>query len=141
MSRFAANHPERAKTAGVSTINPRYPCPRSHAAHRARHHPGRHDHLIGTSSNLLIAGIAGDHGVQMGMLSFAPVALPVAVIGAVVILLTARTLRGKTPTAPASMNWRVELTVGDNALIRGRAASRVGLDSARGYRLVSITRR
>ena len=32
--------------------------------------------LIGTSSNLVIAGIASQRGVEMAMLSFAPVALP-----------------------------------------------------------------
>ena len=45
--------------------------------------------VIGTSSNLLIAGIAGDNNVTMTMLSFAPVALPVALVGALVIYLTA----------------------------------------------------
>jgi len=57
--------------------------------------------LIGTSSNLVIAGIAGEHGVDMGMLSFAAVALPVALVGAVVIYLTSpRALRGAADTAP-----------------------------------------
>jgi hypothetical protein len=37
--------------------------------------------LIGTSSNLLIAGIASDDGVHVSMLSFAPVALPVCLVG------------------------------------------------------------
>ena len=41
--------------------------------------------LIGTSSNLLIAGIAGTDGVEVSMLSFAPVALPVALVGWAVI--------------------------------------------------------
>jgi Na+/H+ antiporter NhaD/arsenite permease-like protein len=41
--------------------------------------------LIGTSSNLVIAGLAGQRGVDMGMLSFAAVALPVALVGAVVV--------------------------------------------------------
>jgi len=45
--------------------------------------------MIGTSSNLLIAGIAAPAGIDMRMLSYAPVALPVAVIGAVVVYLTA----------------------------------------------------
>ena len=40
--------------------------------------------LIGTSSNLIIAGIAREHGVDMGMLSFAAVALPVALMGTMV---------------------------------------------------------
>jgi len=41
--------------------------------------------LIGTRSNVVIAGIAGERGVDMTMLSFAAVALPVALAGAVVV--------------------------------------------------------
>ena len=52
--------------------------------------------LIGSSSNLLIAGIAHEQGVNMGMLSFAAVCLPAALVGAVVIYLwTPRALRGE----------------------------------------------
>ena len=54
--------------------------------------------LIGTSSNLLIAGIAGSSGVRIDMFSFAPVALPVAVVGAVVIYFLAPRLL-KAPLA------------------------------------------
>ena len=36
--------------------------------------------LIGSSSNLLIAGIAHEKGVDMGMLSFAAVCLPAALV-------------------------------------------------------------
>jgi Na+/H+ antiporter NhaD/arsenite permease-like protein len=39
--------------------------------------------LIGTSPNRVIAGIAGERGVDMGMFSFAAVALPVAGIAAI----------------------------------------------------------
>src|SRR5262245_56973200 len=45
--------------------------------------------LIGTSSNLLIAGIAGSAGVTMSMFSFAPIAIPIALVGWLVIYLTA----------------------------------------------------
>lgn len=37
--------------------------------------------LVGTSSNLLIAGIASGSGVEVGMFSFAIIALPVAIVG------------------------------------------------------------
>ena len=51
--------------------------------------------LIGTSSNLLIAGIAKDSGVSMTMLSFAPVALPVALVGIALLYFAGpRMLRG-----------------------------------------------
>ena len=55
--------------------------------------------LIGTSSNLLIAGIASDDDVHVSMLSFAPVALPVCLVGWVLLLLAApRMLRGEAAT-------------------------------------------
>ncbi len=50
--------------------------------------------LIGTSSNLLIAGIASADGVRVSMLSFAPVALPVCLVGWVLLLLAARACCG-----------------------------------------------
>jgi Na+/H+ antiporter NhaD/arsenite permease-like protein len=57
--------------------------------------------LIGTSSNLIIAGIARERGVDMGMLSFAAVALPVALVGAVVIyLMGPRQLEGAVTPPP-----------------------------------------
>ena len=37
--------------------------------------------LIGTSSNLLIAGLAAPQGVELTMFSFVPIAVPVALVG------------------------------------------------------------
>jgi Na+/H+ antiporter NhaD/arsenite permease-like protein len=77
--------------------------------------------LIGTSSNLVIAGIAGQAGVQMGMLSFAPVALPVALVGWLVIYLAAPLmLRGESSAETALMEWRVEIPITPSALARNR---------------------
>ena len=57
--------------------------------------------LIGTSSNLVIAGLARERGVEMSMLSFAAVALPVAIVGSLVIYLTApRALRVRPSPPP-----------------------------------------
>src|SRR5215470_7554063 len=68
--------------------------------------------LIGTSSNLVIAGIASQAGVQMGMLSFAAVALPVALVGWLVTYLAApRALRGPVAAPARSKDWRVEIPV------------------------------
>ena len=97
--------------------------------------------VIGTSSNLLIAGIAADRGVDMGMLSFAPVALPVALIGfGVIYLIAPRMLKGEDTTAAESLDWRVEIPVGERAVARGRTADRLGLATARDYRLASVKR-
>ena len=97
--------------------------------------------LIGTSSNLLIGGIAATNGVQMGMLSFAAVALPVAVIGGLVIFfLGPRMLRAPLDTSASSLSWRVELKVGRSAIGAGRTAARLQLATSREYELVGIRR-
>lgn len=97
--------------------------------------------LIGTSSNLLIAGIAGDRGVEMGMLSFAPVALPVALVGiALLAFVGPRMLRGSGLTKAERREWRVELSVGEQALAKGQTADQLGLTTARDYRLMALRR-
>ncbi len=97
--------------------------------------------LIGTSSNLLISGIAKDSGVEMGMLSFAPIALPVAIIGAVVIAVTApRMLRKSRAVDSPTLDWRVELPIREHALSIGRTAAQLGLAVAHDYRLVGVRR-
>jgi len=97
--------------------------------------------LIGTSSNLLIAGIAGNRGIDMGMLSFAPVALPVALVGFVVIYLVApRVFKGTQTSEAEPLDWRMEIPIGERAVARGRTADRLGLAAARDYRLVTLKR-
>ncbi|MBE2318795.1 SLC13 family permease [Solirubrobacter sp. CPCC 204708] len=97
--------------------------------------------LIGTSSNLVIAGIAGERGVDMGMLSFAAVALPVALVGAVVTYLTGRrALRGAVDTAARSQDWRVEIRVNTPARAEHRRATTLGIDRTQEYELVGIER-
>ena len=97
--------------------------------------------LIGTSSNLLIAGIASGRGIDMGMLSFAPVALPVALAGMVVIYFTApRMLAGSQAAETTPLDWRVEIPIGEHAVARGRTADRLGLAVARDYRLSAVKR-
>jgi di/tricarboxylate transporter len=98
--------------------------------------------LIGTSSNLVIAGIAGPSGVQLSMLSFAPVALPVALIGWVIIYLTApRMLRGELSARTPTMEWRVEIPITSPALIESQRASRMGIATTREYELTGVQRR
>jgi di/tricarboxylate transporter len=97
--------------------------------------------LIGTSSNLIIAGIARERGVDMGMLSFAAVALPVALVGAVVIyVMSPRKLQGAVDTATASMDWRVEIPVTAPAPAQDRRAATLGIYQTREYRLAGIQR-
>jgi len=88
--------------------------------------------LIGTSSNLLIAGIAAESDVEVGMLSFAAVALPVAIVGAIVIYLTAPwLLRGEPSNSTARMRWRVEIPVSSRANAQGRTAADLGVASTK----------
>src|SRR6185312_16207551 len=97
--------------------------------------------LIGTSSNLLIGGIAATDGVHMGMLSFAAVALPVAVVGGLVVFfLGPRMLRAPSAEAGSSLSWRVELKVGRSAVGVGRTAARLQLAKSREYELAAIRR-
>ncbi len=97
--------------------------------------------LIGTSSNLLIAGIAGTDGVEVSMLSFAPVALPVALVGWAVIYVTApRVLGGATTTEKPPKLWRVEIPVAASANALGRRAGDLGVERTQDYRLVGIER-
>jgi di/tricarboxylate transporter len=97
--------------------------------------------LIGTSSNLLIAGIAADSDVEVGMLSFAAVALPVFVVGVIVIYLTApRLLRGEPAATSTRMRWRVEIPVSSRANAQGRVAADLGIATTQQFELQSVER-
>jgi len=97
--------------------------------------------LIGTSSNLLIAGIAAESDVEVGMLSFAPVALPVAIVGAIVIYLTAPwLLRGQPTDTTVRMRWRVEIPVSSRANAQGRIAADLGVATTQQFELQSVER-
>src|SRR5215831_10454570 len=97
--------------------------------------------LIGTSSNLVIAGIASQGGVQMGMLSFAPVALPVALVGWLATYLAAPLmLRGQGYAEATLKEWRVEIPIAPSALARNRLASELGIAETQEYVLRGIQR-
>jgi di/tricarboxylate transporter len=98
--------------------------------------------LIGTSSNLLIAGIAGSAGVHVEMLSFAAVALPVALVGWLVIYVTGPLiLHGSaTPPEEVAKSWRVEIPISSRALADGRRALALGLTRTQVFELEAIRR-
>ncbi len=98
--------------------------------------------LIGTSSNLLIAGIAGSAGVHVDMLSFAAVALPVALVGWLVIYVTGPLiLHGSaTPPEEVAKSWRVEIPISSRALADGRRAPAFGLARTQVFELEAIRR-
>jgi di/tricarboxylate transporter len=97
--------------------------------------------LIGTSSNLVIAGIAGERGVDMSMFSFAAVALPVALVGAIVIsIMSPRVLRGATEPETTTKDWRVEIPVSSPAAVENRRAATLGIYMTQEYELIGIQR-
>jgi di/tricarboxylate transporter len=97
--------------------------------------------LIGTSSNLLIAGIAKTYGVNLSMFSFVPVAVPVALAGWAVLLLTAPLLVRERPQAPEiDLNWRAEIPLSATANSIGRTAGELGIEHTPEFNLVQIRR-
>jgi di/tricarboxylate transporter len=97
--------------------------------------------LIGTSSNLLIAGIASDADVKVSMVSFAPVALPVCLVGWVLLrLVSGRMLSGEAPVVSAVRHWRVEVPVAAGAISMGRRPADIGIERTQEYVLDGIVR-
>lgn len=97
--------------------------------------------LIGTSSNLLIAGLAAPEGVELSMFSFVPVAVPVALAGWIVLLVTApRMLRGAPAATTPDMAWHAELPITARANIIGRSATELGIAVTREFELLEIRR-
>ena len=97
--------------------------------------------LIGTSSNLLIAGLAAPHGVGISMFSFVPIAVPVAVVGWLVLYVAApRMLRGQPRSDQRELSWRAEIPVSSQANAIGRTAAELGVRAATDFELVDIQR-
>lgn len=97
--------------------------------------------LIGTSSNLLIAALAAPSGVALSMFSFVPVAVPVAIVGWLVLLLTAPVmLRGTSAEADRELSWRAEIPISASANAIGRTAAELGVHTTLEYELLEIRR-
>ena len=97
--------------------------------------------LIGTSSNLLIAGLAAPAGVELTMFSWVPIAVPVALIGWIVLLVTAPLmLRGRSESRERELSWRAEIPVTGRANIIGNTAAAVGVRTTPDFDLLEIQR-
>jgi di/tricarboxylate transporter len=97
--------------------------------------------LIGTSSNLLIAGLANPEGVELTMFSFVPIAVPVAIVGWVVLLITApRMLRGDADSQDRELLWRAEIPLTEKANAVGRTAVQLGIHTTPDFELLEIQR-
>lgn len=97
--------------------------------------------LVGTSSNLLIAGIASDFGVDIRMFSFAVIALPVAIVGWIWLLIASPRAFSAAEDAPEKeKTWRIELPVATKANGIGRRADALGVATTQEYTLLGIRR-
>jgi di/tricarboxylate transporter len=97
--------------------------------------------LIGTSSNLISASIAGDAGIDIGMLTFLPVALPAVALGIVLLWLVGpRMLSRGDRTVDTDRNWRVRLVVPRGSALAGHAAERFNLARTPQVELLAVTR-
>jgi di/tricarboxylate transporter len=97
--------------------------------------------LIGTSSNLLIAGLAEPDGVHLTMFSFVPIAVPVAVVGWAVLMVTApRMLGGRPDSHERELSWQAEIPISARALAIGRTAAEMEVASTAEFELVEIRR-
>ena len=97
--------------------------------------------LIGTSSNLLIAGLAAPSGVELSMFSFVPVAVPVALVGWLVLLVAGpRMLTGESAHRERALSWRAEIPIQLGANAIGRTAGELGVRRTPDYELLEIQR-
>ncbi|WP_333716666.1 SLC13 family permease [Gordonia sp. (in: high G+C Gram-positive bacteria)] len=97
--------------------------------------------LVGTSSNLIIAGFATSAGVHLSMFSFVPIALPVALVGWVALVLLSRhLLRGRSRHKDRALDWRAEIPVSGKAVGIGRTATSMGMHKTAEFELVEIRR-
>lgn len=97
--------------------------------------------LIGTSSNLLIAGLAAPAGVEVKMFSFVPIAVPVALVGWLVLLIaTPLMLKGRAEQSTRELAWRAEIPVAAGANAVGRTAAELGVRQTPEFELVEIQR-
>ena len=97
--------------------------------------------LIGAGSNLLIAGIAEADDIHLSMFSFVPIALPVALAGWAVLLLTAPRLHRSQAAAPRrELTWRAEITLSNGADSIGRTPADLGIAATPEFELVEVRR-
>jgi di/tricarboxylate transporter len=97
--------------------------------------------LIGTSSNLISASIAGEAGIDIGMLTFLPVALPAVALGIILLWLVGpRLLSRGDRMEDTERDWRVRLVVPRGSALAGHAAERFNLARTPQVELLAVTR-
>jgi di/tricarboxylate transporter len=102
--------------------------------------------LIGTSTNLVVAGLVIAHTdlKPLGMFDITRVGLPVALLGAVyMVLLLPRLLKAKRASGEVlsdSREYAMELVVPEGSSMAGRSVEQAGLRSLPGCFLVEVER-
>jgi di/tricarboxylate transporter len=102
--------------------------------------------LIGTSTNLIVAGLVlATYGQELSVLFPTAVGLPAAVVGIVLLLFLAdRLLSARTESdaeaEAASVRYRAEFVVAAGSPLVGRTLARVGLAEPTGARLLGVRR-
>jgi di/tricarboxylate transporter len=102
--------------------------------------------LIGTSTNLIVAGLVlATYGEELRVLFPTAVGLPAAVVGILVLLLVADRLLGARATSEAAAavakpRFRAEFVVADRSPLPGRTLARAGLAEPTGGRLLTVRR-
>jgi di/tricarboxylate transporter len=99
---------------------------------------------IGTSTNLVASGLLVESGeAPFGLFELAPIALPLALLGLVMIIVLAPVLlpeRRRPRTPETGRSFTVSMLVEDGGPIDGRSVEQAGLRSLRGVYLVEIVR-
>ncbi|MDZ7679367.1 MAG: SLC13 family permease [Acidimicrobiales bacterium] len=100
--------------------------------------------LIGTSTNLIISDFLGSAGLEpFGVFTITPVGLPVAVVGAGVLVLASPVLL-RVRTTPGeelpSREYTIDMVVTAGGPIRGAAVAESGLAEIEGVTLIEIER-
>ncbi len=113
--------------------------------------------LIGTATNLVIAGMISDlirdgggnlpYLKEVGLFDLSVVGVPVTVAGIAFILFTSRWLLPRTPTSGIVHDkkerryFRVELKVDPDGPLVGKTIEEAGLSTPEGFEIISIIRR
>lgn len=102
--------------------------------------------MIGTSTNLLVDGIARDRGMEpFGLFEIAPLGIPAAIAGGLFLLLAGRWLlpdRGPGVAGLASTGraWLAELFIPSNSPLAGKPLAAIGDFSRNGGRVIDVIR-
>ncbi len=102
--------------------------------------------VMGTSTNLVVSGLLEAHGVPpMGLFEITPIGLPVAVVGIIILLLTAsRLLPDRRPAnhdlQEVAREFTVTMLVETGGPLDGRAIEEGGLRHLQGVFLVEVVR-